>query len=448
MRPIVLTIAIVFAVPALPAPACAGLYYSGENYAELPSQWRGFLLDQRALRTIAVRPNGGAGAGPIRKRYQAEMEKLTKLAQARRLTADEAADLGALHLRLGDTARAIEILRIAQKDNPKHFHLAANLGTAWQMQGDLAQAAACLEQAANLAPAKNQKAEQLHRKLVRLRARQSRNAADLDDLFGIGYVGPSGKFEAGRLAEVQRKRLPDDAIALVQQLALWLPADGRLLWQLGELAGANGDVATAAAILDGCVTEFGLRSAQLREHRRAFRAAADGPTRSVATRGQRGDDTKSQHEGHPGLFKPRSQRPLARKLDQTPLPPIDPKGVNVLPWSVVTETTLDRQYHPTFPRYLKDLGGKKVTLEGYLQPLGDDAELNAFLLVEYPIGCWYCEQPETTAILLVELPEGKTHPYTRSQVRVRGKLILNASDPENFLYTIRGAEVRQAEPRP
>lgn len=441
MRRILLGIAVVVLLLAPSAPLYAGLYYSGESYAELPSQWRGFLLDQRSLRTIAVRPNTAAASGPIRKRYQAEIEKLTKLAHERKLTADEAADLGALHVRLGETARAVEVLRTGERDHPKNFHLAANLGTAWQMQGDLAQAATCLEQAVALAPARLKKAEQLHLKLVRLRARQPRDAADLDDLFGIDYVGPNGKFEAGRLAESQRKRLPNDAIALLQQLALWLPADGRLLWQLAELAGANGDVSTAAAILDGCVTEFGLRSSLLREHRRAYRAAAEERAKS-------GDDAKTQHEGHAGLFKPRSPRPLARKLDQTPLPPIDPKGVNILPWSVVTETTLDRQYRPTFPRYLKDLDGKKVTLSGYLHPLGDDAELTAFLFIEYPIGCWYCEQPEPTGILLIELPEGKTHTYTRSQVRVRGKLVLNASDPENFLYTIRDAEISPTEPRP
>jgi hypothetical protein len=447
MRPLILTFAVIVALLVLSAPLHAGLYYSGESYAELPSQWRGFLLDQRTLRTIAVQPSGGTAAGPIRKRYQAEMEKRTKLAQERKLAADEAADLGALHLRLGDTARAIEILRIAQKDNPQHFHLAANLGTAWQMQGDLTQAAIYLEQGVRLAPAKLRKAEQLHLKLVRFRARRDKpggspsDAVELDDLFGMEYVGPSGKFEAGRLAEAQRKRLPDDAVALVQQLALWLPADGRLLWQLAELAGANGDVATAAAILDGCVTEFGLRSALLREHRRAYRAAAE-------QRAKNSDNAKIQHEGHAGLFKLRSPRPLASKLDQTPLPPIDPKGINALPWSVVTETTLDRQYRPTFPRYLKDLDRKQVALHGYLQPLGEDAELNAFLFVEYPIGCWYCEQPEATAIILVELPDDKTHPYVRSQVRVRGKIVLNASDPENFLYTIRDAEISESEPRP
>lgn len=447
MRSCILGIVICLLLVAPCAPLHAGLYYSGESYAELPSQWRGFLLDQRALRTIAVRPSGNATPGPIRKRYQAERDKLTKLAQQRKLTAEESADLGALHLRLGDPARAIEILRIGQKDNPKHFHLAANLGTAWQMQGDLAQAAIFLEQAIRLAPAKLQKAEQLHLKLVRLRSRRDKpggssgDASELDDLFGIQFIGPSGKFEAGRLAETQRKRLPDDAIALVQQLALWLPADGRVLWQLAELAGANGDVTTAAAILDGCVTDFGLRNAQLREHRRAYRAAAEQRDKSS-------DNAKSQHEGHAGLFKPRSQRPLARKLDQTPLPPINRKGINALPWSVVTETTLDRDYRPTFSRYLKDLDGLKVTLGGYLQPLGDEAELNAFLLVEYPIGCWYCEQPETTAIVLVELPEGKTYSFTRGLVQVRGKLVLNASDPENFLYTIRDAEISQTEPRP
>lgn len=430
MRILLSSLAVIFALGCV-LPLHAGVHYSGEKYAELPSQWRGFLLDQRKLRTIAVIPSTGTPASPLRKQYQAEAEKLTKLAGKRPLTADESADRGALLLRLGETARAIDVLRSAQREHPKHFALAANLGTAWQMQGDLAQATVYLEQAVRLAPAKLRSAEQAHLRVIRLRAREPRDAQTLDDLFGSSYAEP------GRLTEAERKRLPADAIAVVQQLALWLPADGRLLWQLGELAGANGDVATAAAILDGCVTEFGMRADTLRTHRRAYRSA-------VAEQAKSGNDTKKKHEGHPGLFKPRSLRPFVRKLDATPLPPIDPKGVNVLPWSVVTETTLDRQYRPTFPRYLCDLDGKKVKLQGYLQLLGDDADSDAFLLIEYPVGCWYCEQPETTAILSVELPEGKTFRYTRDAVTVSGRLKLNASDPENFLYIIVDAEIRPA----
>lgn len=409
----------------------AGLYYSGEVYSGLPSQWRGFLLDQRTLRALAATPPAGKSESPTRKHYRTEAEKLTKLARQRKLTAEEAADLGALFVRLGDNARAIEILRTAQREHPRDFALAANLGTAWQMQGDWAQATACLEQAVQYAPAKRRPLEQLHLKLVRLRARRAAEAGDLDDLYGLRWQTP------GKLTEVERKALPADAVAQLQQLALWLPSDGRLLWQLGELAGANGDTALAAAILEGCVTEFGMRSTKLNEHRRALRLAAD--------RAKQDGDAKTEHEGHAGLFQPRSTRPLARKLDRAPLPPIDPKGVNVLPWSVVSETTVDRRYRPTFPQYLKDLDGKTVALSGYLQPLGDDADFNAFLFVEYPIGCWYCEQPEATAILLVELPEGKTHPYTRERVKAHGKLRLNATDPENFLYTIRDVEIERDE---
>src|SRR5262249_11383036 len=86
---------------AWPGTARAGLYYSGEQLAELPSRWRGFLLDQRILRNIAAQPAPGAPISPARVRYQEAAAKLEKLRGTRKLTADELADLGALHVRLG-----------------------------------------------------------------------------------------------------------------------------------------------------------------------------------------------------------------------------------------------------------------------------------------------------------------------------------------------------------
>jgi hypothetical protein len=406
--------------------------------AELPSQWRGFLLDYRMLRLVAVKPAGTTTPLPIRVRYEQEAAKLSKAAKDRPLTADEAADLGALYVRLGEVGKALEVLRPAQREHPTHFRLAANLGTAWQLSGDLAQAAATLQLAVRLAPGKWLRAEELHRKLVRQRLREPAGVLALDDLFGIRYIGPSGKFEAGRLVDAERKRLPSDAVALVQQLALWLPADGRLLWQLAELAGAHGDVNTAAAMLEGCVTEFGLRHPDLIAHRQAFRTAAEERSRS-------NDDARTAHEGHVAVLKPRSSRPLASRVDLPPLPPVDPKGVNALPWSVIAETTLDRQYRPTFAAYLKELDGKQVELTGFMQPLNNEQEVESFLLIEYPVGCWYCEAPEVTGIMLVELPAGKSRNFTRGQVRVTGRLTLNATDPESFLYVIRSAKVVEAD---
>ncbi|MFL5245705.1 MAG: DUF3299 domain-containing protein [Gemmataceae bacterium] len=421
----------------------AGLYYSGEPFAELPSQWRGFLLDQRLLRSIAIKPRQGVPASPERTKYEQVAAALEKAAHDRELTADEQADLGALHVRLGNPAKAVEILRTAQRRHPNHFHIVANLGTAWQLQGDLEQAAECLKHGVRLAPGKLVKSEEYHLKLVRLRQKEKPGTQDLDDLFGVRYIGEGegekAKYIPGKIAAQERKKFPSDAVALTQQLALWLPADPRLLWQLAELAGANGDVKIAAAMMDGCVTEFNLRHPQLKEHRQAMRAAAD----ELAKAGS--EDGKATHEGHVALLKPRSQRPLASKLDDASLPAINPDGVTPLPWAVIAHTTLDKQYKPTFAKYLRDLDGKQVALAGFMQPLGEDLELATFMLIEYPVGCWYCEMPEISAIVLVELPAGKSTTLTRGLVKVVGTLKLNSSDPENFLYTLSKAKVSEAD---
>jgi tetratricopeptide (TPR) repeat protein len=462
----------------------AGLYYSAEQYAELPSQWRGFLLDQRTLRNISIKPTPGRAASPMRKRYEEAAAKLEKLSRERKLSADESADLGALYIRLGEPGKAVEILRAVQREHPNHFHLVANLGTAWQLHGDLEQAAVYLEQAVRLAPGKLQKGEEYHLKLVRLRkgspsplrGRGPRGdggadlqsiapsptaplplgakAAGLDDLFGVRFVDDESKYSPGRLAKTESKKLPADAVAIVQQLALWLPADGRLLWQLAELANAHGDVKTAAAIMDGCVTEFAMSDPVLRQHRQLTRAAADDASsprtlppgnREKGEGGITVDTAKSAHEGHAGSVRMRSSRPLMAKFDTSALPPIRGDAVNALPWLVLSETALDRKFEPAFAGYLRELDGKQISLNGYMQPLGQELEMGTFLLIENPVGCWYCEMPEITGIVLVELPDGKSTRYTRGPVQIEGTLKLNNNDPENFLYSVSKARVKNLE---
>jgi hypothetical protein len=257
----------------------------------------------------------------------------------------------------------------------------------------------------------------------------------------VQFVDDDGKYYPGRLAVAERKKLPANAVAIVQQLALWLPADGRLLWLLAELANAHGDIKTAAAIMDGCVTEFAMSSPELREHRQLMRAAANELAKDKVSV----DVAKAAHEGHAGSVRMRSSRPLVTKLDATALPTIRADVVNAVPWSVLAETALDNKFHPIFATYLRELEGKQVSLSGHIQPLGQELEMGAFLLIEYPVGCWYCEMPQITGIVLVELPAGKTATYTRGPVQVVGGLKLNSSDPENFLYSISKAQVKNLE---
>jgi hypothetical protein len=410
------------------APARAGLYYSGEQYAELPSRLRGFLIDHRALRAAGVERPGDVPVSPLREDYLAAAERLEKLSKSRALSTDETADLGAVYLRLGKPDRAVGVLAPAARRNPEHFHLAANLGTAFQLAGDLDRAAEQLAEAVRLAPAKERLYEEYHLKLVQLRRKEGRGSTALDDLFGVAYSG-----EPGKMNDAERKKLPANVVALVEQLALWLPADGRLLWQLGELANAHGDVSTAAAILEGCVTEFALGAPELRKRRQLYRARSDELAK------------KPDHEQHKNTLPVKSARPLVKAFDESILPPIRAEGVNALPWPLLAATTIDAKGRPVFLKYLNELDGKTVTLLGFMQPVRDELAVTGFLLLEYPVGCWFCESPEATGLVSVELARGKTAEFRKGLVKVTGTLVLNLTDPEGYFFRLCDARVGQAD---
>lgn len=406
----------------------AGLHSSLEPTNPLPAKWRGFLPDHRNLRMIAVDPatKPGLPISPLREAYADLVLTLETAARSRALTTNEAADLGAAFIRLGTPDKAIAILRSARREHPDDFRLAANLGTAYQLTGDLESAEEILAEAVKLAPEKYKRAEQFHLSLVRLRKKEGKAPADRwDDLFGLAAV-----YDA--------KKLPADAAAIVQQLALWLPADGRLLWQLAELANATGDVRTAANILDGCVAEFNMASPLLRERRTRYRAAADKLAQAEQNTGQ--------HAGQVGTLAFASSRPLGTTFDASKLPPIRANRPNPLPWPALQEVTVGKGFKPAFHKHIDALDGKPVTLSGYPAPSGDGADGISFLMTEYPVGCWFCESPDATSLVRIELVAGED-PTTipRGTIKITGTLKLNRTDPEKFLYSIEKARLAVAD---
>ncbi len=216
----------------------------------------------------------------------------------------------------------------------------------------------------------------------------------------------------------------------MQQLLLLLPQDTRFLWLMGEVVHARGDVRTAANILDG-VIEGGLTCKEVRERRRIYRAESDRIAKLP-------DEEHSQYRGN---IEFRSTKPYQRSLDTTKLPEIRVDGINYLPWFVVNETVIGKPFRPKMHKHLTQLDGKKVSMVGYMQPLTLDSDANAFLLVEHPVGCWFCETPDPASILLVNLKAGKLTTIQKGQVKVIGVLRLNTTDPEEFLYTLTEAQV-------
>ena len=50
-------------------------------------------------------------------------------------------------------------------------------------------------------------------------------------------------------------------------------------------------------------------------------------------------------------------------------------------------------------------------------------------------------KPDTTGIVFVQMPDGQAARYQRCLVRIVGKLHLNTTDPEDFMYSVKDARV-------
>lgn len=251
-----------------------------------------FLEQLRVLRGHAPRDAiTNAAETAQRLDYLAKIKALQEQQRTGPLAPDAAAGLGAYLLRvrktdasLPDFEEAVAVLHAAQRQHPRHFALAANLGTAYQLSGRLDAAERYLDQAVALAPDEWLATERVHLTLVQRRLREPPRQSEiqLDPLFGplrqpLQFVGPSGQWEPGRLAEAERAKLPGGSLEIatlqVQQLLLWLPEDGRLVWLLGELANAQGNLRAARQALDAAVDNFRISTRELRLHRRGVQEA-------------------------------------------------------------------------------------------------------------------------------------------------------------------------------
>jgi tetratricopeptide (TPR) repeat protein len=286
----------------------AGLYNAGEPLPgpvvkERGVQALGFSQFEDVLSSlIAIGVEQAPGSkltdSPQRKHYLSRAEELQAKARTGRLTLQDRVNWSAYLMRLRKYDEAVQALEPVMAEARQNFMVTTNLATAHQLAGHLDRALVYLQQLKDLWPqtwpgfTKQQlewlrTAEKYHLEIVKLRYREVAQRSPgrapahetLDDLFHgaqgpVRFVGESGQYEAGKLAKSERAMLPPDALAIVQQLIIWLPDDTRLYWLLGELYNADGDVEAAAKIFDDCVGNVRRFSApELREHRQIVQEA-------------------------------------------------------------------------------------------------------------------------------------------------------------------------------
>ena len=244
-------------------------------------KFRLVFLDAQA---IAMKTSSSA-----RQRYQQERDELL----AKSINYLDELELGMLSgylIRLREEDRALELLRTAQKKYPRGFLIQSHLAFLCQLKNDPEAPRYQLEalqlrpkEIPGLALDQTAWALRLERLLFKLQTERLREQKEkglrashesLDSIFHVEFVGESGQYEAGRIAAEEQKKLPPDALAVVQQFVLWLPQDAQLYWLLGELYNAQGDINAARTIFNECVDARGFRPELLREHRRIVLDAA------------------------------------------------------------------------------------------------------------------------------------------------------------------------------
>jgi tetratricopeptide (TPR) repeat protein len=287
----------------------AGLYNPAEpGEGKLNPDFKIFRDTLFSLRDIRIEP--GQVNGPLQKRILDKVlndpfqmrYRMMQQSAPRLIPPDwnlaQRLSLSAYLIRRGKYTEAIEFLKPLSRKERDNFLVHANLSTAFFLAGQepalaydyLDQALACWPEKWNALENSmkgflerigwdeikfrdNRLAETYQLKLIKLRrlekAKKEIRADNVDDLFGIHFVGESGGFEPGKLAA--KEKLPPNALSIVQQLLVWSPNDLRLYWLLGEVYNAQGKVADAMQILEDLQGTY--RPTMLANHLNILRAA-------------------------------------------------------------------------------------------------------------------------------------------------------------------------------
>jgi tetratricopeptide (TPR) repeat protein len=284
-------------------PAGAGVFNTAEPLERVNEVFTPFQATLASMRNI------GSDADTLLNRRYNLVGTLAAAGGDRPLTVEERANAGAYLIHLQKYVEAIQVMKLAEQEDPKNFLLLANLATAHLLnqQSDMAlhyvnRSLRAWPEEWNDLDAKRKellvkagwsekdfdwyrRAETYFKRLVLLRIAEEREnrgkpakfADDVDALFAGGkperpvhFVGESGKWEVGKVAAAERDKLPPDAVQIVQQLLLWMPDDLRLFWLLGELYNARGDPVSAGLIFDYLVWNKNVRAPSLMAHRHAL----------------------------------------------------------------------------------------------------------------------------------------------------------------------------------
>ncbi len=118
------------------------------------------------------------------------------------------------------------------------------------------------------------------------------------------------------------------------------------------------------------------------------------------------------------------------------------KGIPSSIWSKLYSVQFQKEKdfdRPIFTKEVTQLSNKIITLPGYMVPFEKGMKGTHFMLSSLPLNaCFFCGVggPET----IIEIFLSKPINYTDKTIEVRGKLILNDTNPDKMIYILEAAE--------
>ena len=122
------------------------------------------------------------------------------------------------------------------------------------------------------------------------------------------------------------------------------------------------------------------------------------------------------------------------------------KGIPSLVWAKLYEIsyeTASDEYGeymvPKFSDATTQLEGKVVTMPGYMIPFETGFNETHFILSSLPLNaCFFCGVGGPEGV--IEVYSSREVKYTDKPIEVKGRLKLNAEDPDQFMYILEDAE--------
>lgn len=121
-------------------------------------------------------------------------------------------------------------------------------------------------------------------------------------------------------------------------------------------------------------------------------------------------------------------------------------GIPSLIWPKLYNVTYQKQADaqgefdkPIFSQEVLNLNRKEITLPGYMIPFENGTKADHFMLSSLPINaCFFCGVGGPEGVMEVFLT--KPVSYTEKPVEVKGKFVVNRTNPDRMMYVLEKAE--------